>query len=145
MTTPSGPHTSTGSPAAKVPSTPVIPAGSSDLRRVVTAATAPSSSSRRPRAVVACASQRLREARRAAAGANTVPTSCPASASLTSGSRVSSVGMPAAPAIPAASTLVTIPPLPTEDPVPPIVTESRSVVVATNGTRCEPLRDGGPS
>ena len=80
MTAPSGAQTSTGSPAANVPSTPVMPAGSSDLRRTVTAATAPSSSSSRPRAVVACASQRLREARVAAAGANTVPTSAPASA-----------------------------------------------------------------
>ena len=53
--------------------------------------------------------------------------------------------MPAAPAMPAASTLVTIPPLPTDDPVPPIVTASRSAVVATKGTRREPRRDGGPS
>ena len=64
---------------------------------------------------------------------------------MTSGRRVSSVGMPAAPAMPAASTLVTMPPLPTAEPVPPIVTASRSSVVATSGTRREPPREGGPS
>ena len=53
--------------------------------------------------------------------------------------------MPAAPAMPAASTFVTMPPLPTDEPVPPIVTASRSSVVATSGTRRAPRRDGGPS
>ena len=47
--------------------------------------------------------------------------------------------------MPAASTLVTMPPEPTDEPVPPIVTASRSAVVATSGTRREPPRDGGPS
>ena len=47
--------------------------------------------------------------------------------------------MPAAPAMPAASTFVTMPPLPTADPVPPIVTASRSAVV---GDQRHPARPG---
>jgi hypothetical protein len=53
--------------------------------------------------------------------------------------------MPAAFAIAAASTLVSIPPLPTDDPVPPISTWSRSLASSTNGMRRLLSRLGGPS
>jgi len=47
----------TGSPASKVPSTPVMPAGSRLALRFVIASTAPWSSRRLPRATAACLSQ----------------------------------------------------------------------------------------
>src|SRR3954465_10026364 len=58
---------STGSPAWKVPSTPVTPAASSEARRSVTAATAPSSSTSVPRGSVRGARQSSRGGRRARA------------------------------------------------------------------------------
>ena len=61
----------------------------------------------------ACASQSSRLGRRAPLASNQVPTSSPASAAPACAAAVSSVGTPAAVAIPAASTLVTMPPVPT--------------------------------
>src|ERR1700722_12704584 len=49
-------HRFTGSPASKVPSTPVMPAGSRLACRETTASTAPESRRRRPRATAACLS-----------------------------------------------------------------------------------------
>jgi hypothetical protein len=46
----------TGSPASKVPSTPVMPAGSRLACRFTTASTAPGSRRRLPRATAACLS-----------------------------------------------------------------------------------------
>src|ERR1700722_19106871 len=51
---------STGSPASKVPSTPVSPAGSRLACRLTTASTAPGSRRRLPRATAACLSHRRR-------------------------------------------------------------------------------------
>ena len=96
------------------PSTAVMPAGSSDLRRPTTAATAPGSRCSRPRGVVAWASQSSRAAGRSPAGWKSVPTSSPASAARGQWRRRSArTGMPAPVAIRAASTLVTMPPVPT--------------------------------
>jgi hypothetical protein len=57
MTVPFSSQRFTGSPASNAPSTPVMPAGSRLARRVSTAATAPESRRRSPRATAACLSQ----------------------------------------------------------------------------------------
>ena len=66
----------------------------------------------------------LAEARREPVGTKSVPTSLPAKASRAWSALVSSVVIPAEFAIEAASTLVTIPPLPMAEPVPPMRTWS---------------------
>ena len=125
---------STGSPAANSPSTAVMPAGSSDLRRPPRPRPRPWSRCSRPRAVVACASQNSRAARVAAvrveAGADSArrPGACAASAAA-----VSTTGMPAPVAIRAASTLVTMPPVPTPARPAPIATPARSLRAAHLG------------
>ena len=141
-TCPSGPITSTGSPSAKVPRTSVIPAGSSDLPRSVSAVTAPASTTSAPREVVACCSHQVREARRRPDGRKTVPTSSPASTPATSPAAASTAVIPAAPAIEAASTFVCIPPVPTREPRALTSTAASSSAPRTTGIRRAPGRSG---
>ena len=111
----------------------MTPAGSSDARRSVRARTAPASSTSRPRPSVACASHSSRVGRRLPVGWNRVPTGSPASAGPAWSAVVSTTGMPAPVAIRAASTLVTMPPVPTPAaPVRPNRTPSRSASPRTS-------------
>ena len=138
MTAPSGPTTSTGSPSTKEPVTPVMPAGRSERPRSRRAVTAPSSICTDPRGVVAWASQSARDPRLRRWGWKTVPTSSPARAPAIWSAEVSTVGIPAAPAMVAASTFVVMPPEPTADPVPPMEIASSSAGSVTTATRSAP-------
>ncbi len=140
------PSRSTGSPATNAPSTATTPAASSEAPRSVTARTAPASRVTVPLASVAWASQSIRVGRRPPVAWNRVPTSAPPSAADAWSAAVSTTGMPAPVAIRAASTLVTMPPVPTPAaPGDPMVTASRSAAERTSGSSRAPGRLGGPS
>lgn len=74
-----------------------------------------------------------------------MPTGSPASTGAASGAAVSTTGMPNPVAIRAASTFVTMPPVPTPArPAPPMSTPVRSRSSCTSLIRLEPGRVGSP-
>src|SRR5690606_2048586 len=126
MTTPPVVASSTGSPGSKSPSTSTIPAASRERLPWVIAWTAPSSRTRRPLVRAAWASHSRRVLLRRPVGANHVPTGSPASACAALSAAVSTTGTPALVAMDAASSLVTMPPVPIAGPRPVTSTFSRS-------------------
>ena len=108
-----------GSPAEKSPCTSSAPAASSEARPPRIAWPAPASTTIVPRGSAAKPIHRRREEPRALTGANTVPTGSPIIAGPAFEAQVSTVGMPETAATRAASSLVTMPPVPTFEPVPP--------------------------
>ena len=146
IATPSGPTSSTVSPEINSPSTAVTPAGSSETPRSLIAVTAPASRINFPCGVAACASQSNREDFLLVDEWKNVPNTSPDNAAPTSASDASSVGIPAPVAIRAASTLVTIPPLPTPaDPMPPITASEISSITWTSEIFFAFAEDGGAS
>ena len=114
------------------PSTEVTPAGNSETPRSKIALTAPSSRINLPRGVEACANQRSLEFVFDEFASKKVPSSSPAMTRSDWASEVRSIGIPALVAMRAASTLVTIPPLPTPaEPAPPSAIPSISAICAT--------------
>jgi hypothetical protein len=107
--------TSTASPASKRPSTPVIPTGSRLLPCSRSTRAAPPSTITRPCAGFAYRSQSLKLGARFLWAANWVPTRSPATAARRFPGRVPSAitaSIPDEDAIPAAATLLRIPPRP---------------------------------
>ena len=122
------------------PTTSVTPAGNSETPRSRIAVTAPSSRISFPRGVEAWASQRSREFVFEACASKNVPNSSPAITRSDWASEVRSIGIPALVAMRAASTLVTIPPLPTPaEPAPPSAIPSISAICATLRIAFAPL------
>ena len=111
-TVPSGPATSTASPASKDPSTPTTPAGGDTARRRRRTVVDPDDARGRTAKPI----HSLRAARRAARGTTTVPTpGVPATASASTSGRVEgaiTVRTPDQAAILAAATFEAMPPLP---------------------------------
>lgn len=87
-----------------------------------TALDAPASATRVPCGWAAKPIHRRREEPRSLIGANAVPTGSPIMAGPAFDAQVSTAGMPETAATRAASILVTMPPVPTFDPVPPTCT-----------------------
>ena len=86
----------------------------------------------------------LRQLAVALTGANTVPTGSPIIAGPAFEAQVSTVGMPETAATRAASSLVTMPPVPTLEPEPETwMSPSASITLGTYSTRREPGCEGG--
>lgn len=114
-----------------------------DFLPCTTAVTAPSSRIRAPCGVEAWASQSSRSAERRPVLWKYVPVPRPARASAARTADVRTTGTPAAAAILAASTLVTMPPVPTPAlPAEPIWTCSMSAGPCTSSMRAVPGREG---
>ena len=112
------------------PITSVTPAGRSETPLSKIAVTAPASKTNFPFGFVACASQSRRDVVLLSCAWKYVPNSWPANDCPEFSKEVSNIGIPADVAILAASTLVTIPPLPTPElPAPPRTTLSISEIL----------------
>ena len=99
----------------------------------------------RPRGVAACANQSKREDFFEVAATKSVPSSAPVSDIETFSSEVNNIGMPAPVEMRAASIFVTIPPLPTLEPAPPISAPATSSILSTRRIFFAPGCDGGAS
>ena len=99
MTTPAGETRSTGSPAEKVPSTAVMPAGQQRGTAFGHGSDGAFVEAQAARPEVACASQSSRVLRRRPVGWKRVPTGSPGNASPTWAAEVRTTGMPASVAI----------------------------------------------
>ena len=129
----------TGSPAEKSPYTSRAPAASNDARPPRMALAAPASTTIVPRGSAAKPIHRRREDPRALTGANTVPTGSPIIAGPAFEAHVSTVGIPETAATRAASSFVTMPPVPTLDPEPDTwISPSASITLGTYSTRRDP-------
>ena len=105
---------------------------------------APASTTIVPRGSAAKPIHRRREDPRALTGANTVPTGSPIIAGPAFEAHVSTVGMPETAATRAASSFVTMPPVPTLDPEPDTrISPSASITLGTYSTRRDPGWAGG--
>ena len=111
--------TQTASPAAKSPFTSTTPAASRLAAPPRTALAAPESATSVPCGWEAKPIHSLRDEPRSLIGANAVPTGSPIIAGPAFDAHVNTAGMPDTAATRAASILVTMPPVPTFEPVPP--------------------------
>ncbi len=133
--------TRTASPASNSPATSTIPTGSRLVPPSRSARAAPASTVTTPCAGFAYFSQSLKLEWRTACGANRVPIRSPAQARVSvpgSNPLAITVGMPAAVAISAATTLERIPPEPSGDISCPMSSASSSAGSRTSSTSRAP-------